>query len=98
MKSLRLWPDTGAVEPRPQGGDQLSGLIEALADASIDYVAEAPDITLVEIAERLEAEHGQRVYPSTVHRLFARRGAAFKNRARRRAGTTECNTASAGLV
>jgi len=82
VKWLRLWTDTGAVEPRPQGGDQRSGRIEALADAIIGYVADAPDITLVEIAERLEAEHGQRFAPSTVHRFFARRGVTFKKRRR----------------
>ena len=82
VKWLRLWTDTGAVEPRPQGGDQRSGRIEALADTIIGYVAEAPDITLVEIAERLKAEHGQRFAPSTVHRFFARRGVTFKKRPR----------------
>ena len=70
VKWLRLWTDTGAVEPRPQGGDQRSGRIEALADAIIGNAAEAPDFTLVEIAERLEAEHGQRFAPSTVHRFL----------------------------
>jgi transposase len=82
VKWLRLWTDTGAVEPRPQGGDQRSGRIEALADAILGYVAEAPNITLVEIAARLETEHGQRFAPSTVHRFFARRGVTFKKRLR----------------
>jgi transposase len=82
VKWLRLWTDTGAVEPRPQGGDQRSGRIEALADAIIGYVADAPNITLVEIAERLDAEHGQRFAPSTVHRFFARRSVTFKKRRR----------------
>jgi transposase len=48
----------------------------------LGYVAEAPDITLVEIAARLETEHGQRFAPSTVHRFFARRGVTFKKRLR----------------
>lgn len=82
VKWLRLWRDTGAVEPRPQGGDERSGRIEALADAILGYVAEAPDIILVKIADRLEAEHGQCFAPSTVHRFFARRGITFKKRSR----------------
>jgi transposase len=51
-------------------------------------VAAAPDITLAEIAERLERDHGERFAPSVVHRFFARRGITFKkNRARQRAGS-----------
>jgi transposase len=42
-------------------------------------VDETPDITLVEIAERLEHEHGERFAPSTVHRFFRRHGWSFKN-------------------
>lgn len=82
VKWLRLWRETGAVTPRAQGGDKRSERIEALAGAILGYVAEAPDITLVEITERLEAEHGQHFAPSTVHRFFARRGVTFKKRLR----------------
>lgn len=82
VKWLRLWRETGAVTPRAQGGDKRSERIEAHADVILGYVDEAPDITLVEIAERLEAEHGQRFAPSTVHRFFARRGVTFKKRPR----------------
>ena len=41
-------------------------------------VEEAPDVTLAEIAERLEREHGERFAPSTVHRFFRRHGWSFK--------------------
>ncbi len=54
----------------------------------LGLVADTPDITLVEIAERLERDHGERFAPSVVHRFFARRGITFKkNRARQRAGS-----------
>lgn len=50
-------------------------------------VEKTPDITLVEIAERLEREHGERFAPSSVHRFFRRHGWSFKKvRPRQRAG------------
>lgn len=86
VKLYELWQRTGSVEPRPQGGDKRSKRIEAHAEVILALVAETPDITLVEITERLEREHGERFAPSVVHRFFARRGITFKkNRARQRA-------------
>jgi len=88
VKWHQLWQRTGSVEPRPQGGDKRSKRIEALAEVILALVADTPDITLVEIAERLERDHDERFAPSVVHRFFARRGITFKkNRARQRAGS-----------
>lgn len=80
VKWRRLWLETGSVEPRAQGGDMRSGRIEAVGGAILAMVAETPDITLVEIAERLEREHDERFAPSTVHRFFRRHGWSFKKR------------------
>ena len=89
IKWHELWRRTGAVEARPQGGDTRSHRIEALAQAILALVSETPDITLAEIAERLERDHGERFVPSIVHRFLARHGISFKkNRARRRAGSS----------
>jgi transposase len=86
IKWHELWQRTGSVEPRPQGGDTRSKRIEARAEAILALVAEAPDITLEEIAERLD--HDERFAPSVIHRFFARRGITFKkNRARQRTGS-----------
>src|SRR5260221_13703513 len=81
IKWHELWRRTGSVEPRRQGGDKRSKRIEALAEAILALVADFPDITLVEIAERLERDHGERFVPSVVHRFFARRGITFKKTA-----------------
>ena len=78
VKWRRLWLETGSVAPRPQGGDTRTGRIEKLGPAIWAMVQEAADITLVEIAERLEREHGERFAPSTVHRFFRRHGWSFK--------------------
>lgn len=78
VKWHRLWRETGSVAPRAMGGDKRSERIEALGPAIFAMVEEAVHITLAEIAERLEAEHGQRFAPSTVHRFFRRHGWTFK--------------------
>lgn len=78
IKWRRRWLETGSVAPRAQGGDTRSGRIEALGPAIMAMVDETPDITLVEITERLEREHGERFAPSTVHRFFRRHGWSFK--------------------
>lgn len=78
VKWRRLWLETGSVAPRAQGGDTRSGRIEAHGPAILAMVDETPDITLVEIAERLEQERGERFAPSTIHRYFRRHGWSFK--------------------
>lgn len=92
VKWRRLWRKTGSVAPRAQGGDTRSGRIEALGGAILAMVEETPDLTLVEIAERLERTHGERFAPSTVHRFFRRHGWSFKKNppapASRSAGTS----------
>jgi transposase len=78
VKWRRLWRETGAVAPRTQGGDRRSGRMEACGADILAMVEDAPDITLAEIAARLERERGERFAPSTVHRFFRRRGWSFK--------------------
>ena len=82
VKWMRRLRDTGSVVPGRQGGDKRSGRIEKLAEIILGYVAATPDVTLVELAEKLHAEHGERFAPSTIHRFFARRGVTFKKRRR----------------
>ena len=88
VKWHRRWRDTGSVVPQAQGGDTRSGRIEALGPAILGMVEKTPDITLVEIAERLEREHGERFAPSTVHRFFRRHGWSFEKSPPMRANRT----------
>ena len=78
VKWHRRWRDTGLVAPHARGGDTRSGRIETVGPAILAMVEGMPDITLVEIAERLAREHGERFAPSTVHRFFRRHGWSFK--------------------
>ena len=86
IKWVEQWELTGNVEPRPQGGDHRSHHIEAHAEEILGLIEAQRDITLMEIAEHLDREHGLKVAQSTVWRLLDRHGMTFKkNGARQRA-------------
>ena len=71
----------GDVAPKKQGGDRKSGRIEAEAAFLLGAVAETPDITLVELQEKLRAR-GVSVGVGTLWRFFDRRRITFKKRRR----------------
>ena len=86
---VRQWKATGSCEARAQGGDRRSARIEAHAAQLLGLIDTTPDISLVEIAEHLLAEHGERFVPSVLWRFFDRHDiTAKKNGARQRAGAT----------
>jgi transposase len=89
VKWVRRWRDTGVVAPRPQGGDRRSGRIEQHRAEILGLIAGKVDMTLAEIAEHVERQHGARFAPSTVWRFLDRHAQTFKkNRARQRARTS----------
>ena len=99
VKLVRRWRDAGTFVPRRQGGDRRSGRIEAHAEEVLALIAGQADITLTEIAEHLEREHGERFVPSTIWRLLDRHDQTFKkNRARQRAGAGGRGARKAGLA
>jgi transposase len=99
VKLMRRWRDAGTLAPRAQGGDRRSGRIEAHAKEILALIADKVDITLTEIADHLEREHGDRFAPSTIWRFLDRHDQTFKkNRARQRAGAGGRGAGKAGLV
>jgi transposase len=99
VKLARRWRQAGTVAPRRQGGDRRSGRIEAHAGEILALIAVQVDITLAEIAEHLEREHGERFAPSTIWRFLDRHDQTFKkNRARQRAGAGGRGDGKAGLA
>jgi len=77
----RAWRDHGereALKQGPKGG----GKLDAAEAFILGLVAEQPDITLVEIGERLFAERSISAVPSTIWLFFERRGLTFKKRPR----------------
>jgi transposase len=71
----------GNVAAQKQGGDRKSGRIEAEAAFLLGTVNETPDITLVELQEKLKAQ-GVSVGIGTLWRFFDRRRITFKKRRR----------------
>jgi transposase len=66
----------------PTGGDQRSGRIEAHRDYLLGLIRRQPDITLLEIQERLIANCGERFSSSVIWRFFDRHEVTFKKRPR----------------
>jgi transposase len=80
VRWLRAWRDGGATAARSRDGDRHSARIEAFGVVILDGIEAQADITLVELAELLEREHGERFAPSTIWRFLDRRGISFKKR------------------
>src|SRR5271154_1181861 len=68
----------GEISPAPTGGDRRSGRIEAHGDYLLGLVRRQPDMTLLEIQERLIANCGERFSSSVIWRFFDRHGITFK--------------------
>jgi transposase len=72
----------GEISPAPTGGDRRSGRIEAHRDYLLGLIRRQPDMTLLEIRERLIANCGERFSSSVLWRFFDRHEITFKKRAR----------------
>ena len=68
----------GEVSPAPTGGDRRSGRIEAHRDYLLGLIRRRPDMTLLEIQERLIANCGEHFSSSVLWRFFDRHKITFK--------------------
>ena len=76
----RLWRKSGDVIPGRKGNPGRSRL-DAHSTFLLDLIeAGGRDITLAEMAQRLEAECGLLIDPSTIHNWLKKRGITFKKR------------------
>jgi transposase len=75
------YEESGSVEPKKQGRPRGSGKLGSHRDFIIDQVKREPDITMPEIAARLEAERGVKVDPSNVSKLLCAAGWTYKKSA-----------------
>ncbi len=82
IRWMSAYVDEGRAKAKPQGGDQRSGRIEAQHDFLMQAIAEAPDITLAELRERLIEERGETFALSTIHQFFRRHGVSYKKTTR----------------
>ena len=69
---------TGGISPDPVGGDRRSHRIEAHRDYLLGLIRRRPDVTLLEIEERLIANCGERFSSSVIWRFFDRHEITFK--------------------
>ena len=79
VRWVKRFETTGDVSSRPCGGDRRSGRIEAHHDYLMGLIGRTPDITLLEIQERLIRNCGERFSSSVLWRCFDRHGVTFKN-------------------
>ena len=78
VRWLQRFGATGEISPAATGGDRRSGRIEAHGDYLLGLVRRQPDMTLLEIQERLIANCGERFSSSVIWRFFDRHGITFK--------------------
>ena len=79
VRWLQRFCASGEISPAPTGGDRRSGRIEAHRDYLLGLVRRQPDLTLLEIQERLIANCGERFSSSVIWRFFDRHEITFKN-------------------
>src|SRR5271165_6134059 len=82
VRWVTRYKTTGQISPSPSGGDRRSGRIEAQRDYLLGLIRRTPDITLLEIQERLIQNCGERFSVSVLWRSFDRHGVTFKKRPR----------------
>ena len=68
----------GEISPAATGGDRRSGRIEAHRNYLLRLVRRRPDMTLLEIQERLIGNCGERFSSSVLWRFFDRHELTFK--------------------
>ena len=74
VKLLARVQATGSAEPGRRGRRPDSGKLGPFKAILIAWVQEKPDITMPELARRLEQVHGVKVHPSNLSRLLGRTG------------------------
>ena len=82
VRWVTRYKTTGQISPSPSGGDRRSGRIEAQRDYLLSLIRRTPDITLLEIQERLIKNCGERFSVSVLWRFFDRHKITFKKRPR----------------
>ncbi len=69
---------TGTLEPATLGRPRGSGKLEPFRDFLIDTVMARPDITMSELAARLEEVHGLKVHPASLSRFLRKAGFTYQ--------------------
>jgi transposase len=82
VRWVKRFQTTGEISPAPSGGDRRSGRIEAHRDYLLGLIRRTPDLTLLEIKERLIVNCGERFAVSVLWRFFNRHEITVKKKRR----------------
>jgi len=82
VRWVKQFETTGDISSKPSGGDRRSGRVEAHHDYLMGLIRRRPDITMLEIQDRLIKNCGERFSVSVLWRFFDRHGVTYKKRAR----------------
>jgi transposase len=80
IRWVRQARETGDIAPKPQGGARRESIIDRHSDLVMNWIDAETDLTLPEIAARLEEATGYCPPPSVVHEFFKRHGVTRKKR------------------
>src|SRR5450755_2508832 len=80
VRWVKRFETTGRISPAPSGGDRRSRRIEAQRDYLLGLIRRTPDITLLEIQQRLIANCGEHFAVSVLWRFFDRHGITLKKK------------------
>ena len=81
VRWVKRYETTGEISPAPSGGDRRRR-IEAHRDYLLGLIRRTPDMTLLEMKERLIANCGERFSVSVLWRFFDRHEITVKKRPR----------------
>jgi transposase len=82
VRWVQEYNSSGLIGPKAMGGDQRSGAIEQNADYILRLVKRCPDMTLLELRERLINNGTGTFSTSALSRFFARHDLTVKKRLR----------------
>lgn len=74
---VRLWKETGSVDPRPRGGFR-HGKLKPHRTFILGIVGKRPDITMPELAAELLAAKDVKIDPSNLSKFLIAQGLSFK--------------------
>ena len=84
VRWMQRFDATGKMSPAPTGGDRRSARVEAHRDYLLGLIRRQPDLTLLEMQERLLANDGERFSSSVLWRFCDRHELTFKKSPRTR--------------
>jgi transposase len=84
VRWMQRFDATGQMSAAPTGGDRRSARIEAHRDYLLGLILRQPDLTLLEMQDRLLANGGERFSSSVLWRFFDRHQITFKKSPRTR--------------